>query len=147
MPWVEANYQTGGEAAKRLIVGDSYGGVCALFVALNYPDIIGLAYSQSGYVGLRKDAIFERALNFGNKIRFCFDVGTFETKVGANMLDPDELDFYDANLRLHQILTKAGIDHYFNIEPQGHTWGFWRDGLLRNLPILLNNAQHSKIYQ
>jgi enterochelin esterase-like enzyme len=140
VPWVEANYRTGGEATRRLIVGDSYGGVCALFVALNYPDIIGMAYSQSGYVGLRKDAIFERALNFGNKIRFCFDVGSFETKVGANMLDPDELDFYDANVRLHQTLTKAGIDHHFNIEPQGHTWGFWRDGLLRNLPIILNNA-------
>jgi enterochelin esterase-like enzyme len=138
VPFVETNYQTGGTASKRMIVGDSYGGVCALFVALNNPDLIGLAYSQSGYVGLRRDAIFELACRAGSQIRFCFDIGTFETKVGSGMLDPDELDFYDANLRLHQTLIDAGINHHFNIEPQGHTWGFWRDGLLRNLPILLN---------
>ncbi len=140
VPWVESKYQTGGEASGRIIIGDSYGGVCALNVALSHPDVVGMAYSQSGYVGLRRDAIFDRALRYGNLIRFCFDVGTFETKVGAGMLDPDELDFYDANLRLHRALTDAGVAHHFNVEPQGHTWGFWRDGLLRNLPILLDNA-------
>lgn len=139
VPCLEAKYETGGDATQRLIVGDSYGGVCALFVALSHPDIIGLAYSQSGYVGLRTDAIFELALSIGKKIRFCFDIGSFETNVGAGMLDPDELDFYDANMRLHHMLTTARIPHFFNVEPQGHTWGFWRDGLLRNLPLLLND--------
>jgi len=140
VPWVEATYQTGGSASQRMIVGDSYGGVCALFVALHHSDTIGLAYSQSGYVGLRRDSIFELACRSGKDIRFCFDIGTFESKVGAGMLDPNELDFYDANVRLHQALTDAGVNHYFNIEPQGHTWGFWRDGLLRNLPVLLNDV-------
>jgi len=140
IPWIEDNYLTGGYAANRMIIGDSYGGVCALYVAFNFPFTIGMAYSQSGYVGLRSDAIFELALQVGNQIRFCFDIGTFETKVGAGMLDPEELDFYDANMRLHNVLTEAGIPHHFNIEPQGHTWGFWRDGLLRNLPLLLNDV-------
>jgi hypothetical protein len=102
--------------------------------------VVGLAYSQSGYVGLRRDAIFELASRAGQDIRFCFDVGTYETKVGSGMLDPEELDFYDANIRLHQMLTDTGVAHHFNIEPQGHTWGFWRDGLLLNLPILLHDA-------
>lgn len=139
VPYVEERYATGGSAADRCIIGDSYGGVCSLFVAFNHPDVIGLAYSQSGYVGLRRDSIFEIARRVGPRVRFCFDIGTFETKVGSNMLDPEELNFYDANLRLRKMLLDAGIPHLFNVEPQGHTWGFWRDGLLRNLPLLLSD--------
>lgn len=139
VPKVEGVYRTGGSKERRCIIGDSYGGVCALFVAFNHPEVIGLAYSQSGYVGLRRDSIFELARRVGPKVRFCFDIGTFETKIGSNMLDPDELNFYDANMRLREMLLDADIPHAFNVEPQGHTWGFWRDGLLRNLPLLLSN--------
>lgn len=141
IPFVESHYGLACEPSKRVIIGDSYAGMCSLFVALSHPEVIGGAYCQSGYVGFRSDTIFDLVLKAGRHISFVFDIGYYETNVGSNFLDPAELDFLSANLRLKKVLDDHAIPHVFDQQSQGHTWGFWRDGLLNNLPKLFEHMK------
>lgn len=123
------------------IVGASYGGLCAIFTACSYPDIFHTAYSQSGYVGFNGDAVFEILKRSDKRIRIIAEIGTWERSVGRNFLNPNETDFLSANRRLKLLMEDLKIPHIYNEHHEGHTWGYWRNGLLRMLPEILNEGE------
>lgn len=126
-----------GHITKRAIIGASYGGLCAIHTALLYPHIFPTAYSQSGYVGFRRDAIFAMVEAAGQQVRIIAECGSWEHKVGSSFLDFAETDFTAANRRFKNHLRKTGVPHIFNEHHEGHTWGYWRNGLVRMLPVIM----------
>lgn len=125
----------------NVCIGASFGGLCAIFTALKHPDVFVKAYSQSGYVGYRKDHVLNLLLESDPAIEIFADIGVWERKVGASFLDSEELDFLSANRRLRQILAEKGYKHQYSEHSEGHTWGFWRAGLVRYLPEMLKGDE------
>jgi enterochelin esterase-like enzyme len=121
----------------NVCIGASFGGLCAIYTALKHPDVFLKAYSQSGYVGYRRDHVLNMLLESDPIIEIYADIGVWERKVGSSFLDPQELDFLSANRRLRQILVEKGYKHLYSEHSEGHTWGFWRAGLVRYLPEIL----------
>lgn len=124
----------------NVCIGASFGGLCAIYTALMYPKIFPKAYSQSGYVGYRSDYILNMLRESDPDIEIFADIGIWERKVGATFLDSSELDFLMANRRLKQVLIDKGYKHQYSEHSEGHTWGFWRGGLVRNLPEILKGV-------
>lgn len=128
VPFIDEHYPASGE---RLIVGDSYGGLIAAYVAFSRPEVFGMAYSQSGYHSFQRDRMID--LIRGSEpapVRLFVDIGTYETRVGAGFLPEEEGDFLAANRRLRDALASRGYDVVYAEYPQGHTWGNWRAHLI-----------------
>lgn len=134
VPFVDARYRTRPEAADRLIVGDSYGGLIATYVPFSRSDVFGLGYSQSGYHSFQNDRMI-RLIEESEPVpvRLYVDVGTYETVVGAGLLPEAERDFLAANRRLRDALAARGYDFVYAEYPEGHTWGNWRAHLIDGL--------------
>ncbi|HLT46688.1 MAG TPA: alpha/beta hydrolase-fold protein [Rubricoccaceae bacterium] len=135
VPFVDATYRTNPSPARRLVVGDSYGGLIVTYIAFRRPDVFGLAYSQSGYHSFQGDRMI-RLIGEAQPvpIRLYVDVGIYERVVGAGMLPEEGRDFLAANRRLRDALEARGYDFVYAEYPQGHTWGNWRAHLLDALP-------------
>ena len=130
-PFVDAHYRTRTDAAGRLIVGDSYGGLIATYVPFRRPGAFGLGYSQSGYHSFQEDRMIRLVEEHEPvPIRLYVDVGTYETVVGAGLLPEAERDFLAANRRLRDALTARGYEFVYAEYPEGHTWGNWRAHLV-----------------
>lgn len=136
VPYIDSKYSTGGgEAKSRLVLGDSYGGLGALYTAFLRPDVFGLAYSQSGYVSFHKDSLitFFRESEKLN-LKLALDIGTYETQIGSGYVYKREADFLTANRRMRDCLIDQGYEIYYEEYPEGHTWGNWRQHLTVVLP-------------
>lgn len=139
VPFVDGTYATRAEPHSRLIVGDSYGGLMAVFAAFLRSDVFGLAYSQSGYHSFQDDRLIRMVASEPvAPIRLFLDVGTYETKVGSGLIPDAEADFLAASRRLRQALLERGYEVEYAEYPEGHTWGNWRahliDGLVHFFP-------------
>lgn len=135
VPFVDARYRTETVPARRLVVGDSYGGLAALYLAFRRPEVFGLACSQSGYHSFEEDRMIRLIQTEpAAPIRLWVDVGLYERAVGAGLLPEAGRDFTAANRRLRAALEKRGYDVAYHEYPEGHTWGNWRAHLLDALP-------------
>jgi enterochelin esterase family protein len=135
VPFVDACYRTDPSPARRLVVGDSYGGLIATYLAFRRPDVFGLAYSQSGYHSFEHDRMIRLVESAPPApVRLYVDVGLYERVVGAGMLPEAGRDFLAANRRLRDVLAAKGYDFVYAEYPQGHTWGNWRAHLLDAFP-------------
>ncbi|TVQ13107.1 MAG: esterase family protein [Balneolaceae bacterium] len=122
---------------NRAIIGASYGGLCAIHTAMLYPGLFSAAYSQSGYVGYNSDALFELVGRSDKSVSIYTDIGTWERSVGRSFLDNRELDFLAANRRFRDMMQQYDIPHTYCEHHEGHTWGYWRNGLVRMLPAII----------
>jgi enterochelin esterase-like enzyme len=131
VPFIDGRYATRSAPAGRLIVGDSYGGLIATYVAFRRPDAFGLAYSQSGYHSFRNQRLI-RLMDTDDPppIRLYVDIGTYERNVASGLLPEAETDFLAANRRLRDVLAARGYDFAYAEYPEGHTWGNWRAHLI-----------------
>ncbi|NWF89277.1 MAG: esterase family protein [Ignavibacteriaceae bacterium] len=131
MTFVDKNYRTINLPESRLVVGDSYAGLISFYIAFSRPDSFANAYSQSGYFSFNNDQIIKLFRSVDRKkIKLYFDVGTYETKVGADFLPATELDFTNANRRMQDVLIMKNYNFCYNEYHEGHTWGNWRRHLI-----------------
>jgi enterochelin esterase-like enzyme len=129
--FIDSEYRTISDPAERLVVGDSYGGLISLYIALCRPEIFGAAYSQSGYVSFQNDKLISLFQSSPVKpVRLFVDVGLYERNVGALFLPAGETDFLEGNRRFNQVLESKGFEHVYREYPEGHTWGNWRGHLV-----------------
>lgn len=135
--YIDSEYRTKADPYNRLVVGDSYGGLISLYIALKRPDIFGAAYSQSGYVSFNDDRIIQL---FESRpvqpVRLYVDIGIYERNVGSQFLPSEETDFLEGNRRFRKVLEEKGYEFIYREHPEGHTWGNWRRHLV---DVLINN--------
>ncbi len=136
--WIDARYATHDRPDQRAIAGASFGGLIALSIAHERPDVFRLVASQSGFVSRRDDAIIER---YGRAslqpIAIHLIVGTYETHIGPFERGSAEADFLRGNRRLRAVLQARGYRHAYAEYHAGHAWGLWRDRLADGLMFLL----------
>lgn len=137
VPWVDARYATQRAAARRAIIGASFGGLISLLAAQLHPQIFGLVASQSGFVGRRDAAVMELYAKPA-PLAVHLIIGTYETEIGPSRHPPLESDFLRSNRQLRDILADQAYRHAYAEYHEGHSWGLWRARLGDALKFLLN---------
>lgn len=120
-PFIDRTYHTRPEAASTGIGGSSLGGLIALYIGLNHPEVTGhiLALSPSAWWNDEQIIAMVRALDRKPTVRLYTDIGTGE---GTRMLDVTRR-LYDA---LHEKGWTDGVDLLYVEDPDAlHTDAAW----------------------
>jgi len=140
VPFIDERYNTSRVREDRCIVGDSLGGLMALYVALMSPEIFGVVITQSGaFVPPRVlSTVCPKATN-----RDIFSVAAkprpMKLRIYIQWGKYDQIywiDLSEENKKMAEILEEAGHDVTIMIVPEGHNWGNWINHLLDALKDL-----------
>jgi len=139
--FIDSTFNTIKDSSARLVIGDSFGGLISAYIPFKHPEIFGLSYSQSGYHSFQSSKLINM-INENNKkpIKFYIDVGTYEKRVGANLLPENEGNFTECNRMLKNVLQKKNYEFVYSEYPEGHTWGNWRRHLIDALIYFFPNS-------
>jgi enterochelin esterase-like enzyme len=111
MPWLRSHYATTVDPCQTVVLGSSYGGLAAAFLANRFPALFGLVFAQSGWFRWRPEGDSEHhwlarqfAVTPRRSVAFWLQVGNLEV---AQMADggPSQLE---ANRTLHATLVAKG---------------------------------------
>jgi enterochelin esterase family protein len=143
VPFIDSRYSTHREPNRRAVVGASFGGLIALLIAHQRPDLFGLVASQSGFASRADGAIIAR---YGHvrplPVRVHLIIGTYETHIGPLERDSLEANFLRGNRGLRDVLVQRGYLHAYAEYHEGHSWGLWRARLGDALCWLLAHTAH-----
>jgi enterochelin esterase family protein len=115
VPWIDSRYRTLRDPRRRAVFGASLGGLTALDVLVNRPDVFGLAASQSGAFWVDDAAMVGRVQGACLKgSRIYLDWGSYESEIP------------EINRRILDILESKGATVHFGEFHEGHSWGSWR---------------------
>jgi len=126
LPLVDATYRTIATSEGRAINGLSLGGMQALDIGINHPDLFAYIGGMSAYVPMADDLL---AKGFANK-HFNDEIKLLWISIGK-----DDFLFKDAEA-FHSLLNKHGIHSQWTVTKGEHEWTVWR-GYLRDFAPLL----------
>ncbi len=142
VPFIHERYPVKNDIHSRVVVGDSYGGLASTNIALSRPDMFLRVCSQSAYYSFNGNSLINRIRETDNPgILLFFHVGTYEKKVGANFIPPEEQNFTAANMLMKEVLDHQGWEYRFMLSREGHTWGNWRGHLSRAFSYLMGDME------
>ena len=138
LPWLAERVQLHEDPRTRAIIGASFGGLIALYIAYGRPDRFGLVGSQSAYVGRDGDAIVRL---FRGTERLPLQAAPDR----RHLRDRSRLArsrrgrgrFRARNRLLRDVLMARGYPLRYAEYHDGHAWGFWRARLGDALRFLL----------
>lgn len=140
IPEIDKQFPTQNEKSGRYITGLSMGGHGALYLAIRHAQLFKGAGSMSGVVYLPNSSVKkELAVKLGAYKKY---PQRWEENSIVNMIEAlkkvklalivecgvDDY-FYKDNLRLHNLLLKAKIDHEYWERPGKHNWDYWTNAL------------------
>ncbi|MHB8339459.1 MAG: alpha/beta hydrolase [Ignavibacteriaceae bacterium] len=161
IPYIESHYRILSEKRFRAIAGLSMGGYGSLVLALKHPDMFASCVAFSAGVFTDKEIIDMKDDMWKNMLGVVFGP-TLEGKdrITQQFKDNDPLylfntldinkiksvryyldcgddDFlYKGNSALHVLLRDLNIPHEYRVRDGGHTWTYWRSGLLNGLKFI-----------
>lgn len=120
--WVQDSYDVDESAERTGTMGAGLGGLVAMRLGIEYPDVFGLIGTQSAAFSLSETSLLDMLANQPQlPIRPHLVVGTYET----NLPRLPDGDFLTANRRMVDILAQKGYDYSYAEYPEGHSWGLW----------------------
>ncbi|WPC75796.1 alpha/beta hydrolase [Vibrio porteresiae] len=140
VPWL-CEQQICPAAQDRILAGSSFGGLAALSIAHDHPDLFGKVLSQSGsfWWGPNHqslDWLSQKIAQQPNpKIKIYLDAGVFET-------NPPPRSILHANQRLYTLLQEKGYNVAFKTLPGGHDFFSWRAAFAHGLTHLVSHSQY-----
>lgn len=134
VPAIESRWPaTGGDRARRLLVGPSLGGLITLYTALRSPEVFGLAASQSASLWFGDGALLAPlgapATDPAKRLKIFMDCGTYE----------DE-DMTRYNREGFAAATRAGHQVVYHEYPSTHDWIAWRNRLQQILRYFFDTS-------
>ena len=119
VPMIDSKYNTIKSRDGRAVMGASLGGITAVHVGLNYPQIFGRIGGQSTSFWIDNERVVKDLEKFGEKetlpLKFYFDDGTLEG--------------VEDSRKVVEILKGKGLDVTYIETEAGHNWTAWRDRL------------------
>ena len=161
IPYIDANYRTRPEKEFRGIAGLSMGGWGTLIYALRHPEMFAAAAAFSAAVWTdeeviaTEDKVYEQIFGslFGpglkgkdrltahfrsyNQLDLVKTLPVEKIKTVRFYLDCGDDDFlYKGNAALHVAMRDRKIPHECRMRDGGHTWSYWRTGILEGLKFI-----------
>ncbi len=143
--WIDGNLQAG---AGRAVAGLSYGGTCALQLALTapqvYPTFLDISGETGPTLGSRAETV-QAAFGDGPGADAAFDAvdplhllvnRRFPGTAGAVVVGAQDRVYRPQAQAVLAALDAAGIPAHLTVLPGAHTWGVWGPGLEAELPWL-----------
>lgn len=167
LPFVDQSYRTRPSREGRGIAGLSMGGWGALALALRHTDLIAAGAGFSAALWTEEDAAagggviydYNYADLFGarpagvERLPDLFKAHN-PTSLAKTMPEADlkrlrlsidcgdDDDQLKGSLALHEILRQREIPHELRVRDGGHTWDYWRTGLIEGLKFLGRSFAH-----
>jgi enterochelin esterase-like enzyme len=117
VPAIDAKFRTKADAGSRAVLGSSLGGLMALQLAGQTPQVFANCAGQSSAIFADTD-LDKLVTAPKDALRFHLDVGTYETSIfKANLLE--------GNRRLRDSLQSRGYALEYTEVHEGHSWGSW----------------------
>ena len=114
VPYIDGQYNTLNDPARRAMMGCSLGGLTSFFISYEHPEVFGLCAGHSSAFQVENGwMINEMQSGEVKSIEFYFDVGTFESLL-------------DDNQQMRDVLESKGYEFLYNEWNDGHSWGNWR---------------------
>ena len=160
IPYVDKNYRTRSAREYRGISGLSMGGWGSLTLSMRHPDLFTACAAFSAAVFTEKDAgalegpsirMFDvifgpRPAEKGqpapyfkkvNPVSLAASIADAELKKVRYYIDCGDDDFLiQGNCALHLVLAERKIPHEFRVRDGGHTWTYWRTGIVDGLKFI-----------
>ncbi len=135
LPQVAARLPVTSDPRRRVVVGQSLGGLAALYAALHWPRRFGCVVSQSGSLHWPSGAAAEAARELEQQLR-----GGLGAAAGLRIFQEVgrwEGELVAANGRVRQLLAAAGHQLHYRQFNGGHDRLCWRGGLLDGVAAVL----------
>jgi enterochelin esterase family protein len=144
VPAMTAAYALHPDRMRRAVIGPSLGGLIALYLGSQRPDLFGLIGAQSSGVHSqygRGTYDARRAYARPAKLpqRLALAIGSYEACFSLDRLGRCR-DLLTPVRELQARLQRAGVAHAYAEHPQSHSWGLWRDTLPALLAYLFADA-------
>ncbi|MBP3035737.1 alpha/beta fold hydrolase [Arthrobacter sp. zg-ZUI100] len=145
--WVRQHLASGLTGARQwAVAGYSYGGTCALTLAVNfpqaYPSFVDVAGEAEPALPQGRDALIERYFG-GDASAFArqnpLDIlaaGSFSDSAGVIVVGADDPVYAPQGRKVFDAARSAGMDVSLQTVPGGHSWQVWKAGLAENLDWL-----------
>ncbi len=115
--------------AKVVMAGCSFGGYHAANFAFRHPGYVSHMFSMSGAFDIRSfmDGYNHDDIYFNSPLEFIPNLQDQEIWNMDIVLGTSNWDIcYEANLKLHDTLTKKGLNHWLDVRPdRNHDWPVW----------------------
>ena len=144
LPELRRKIAFSGQAKNTVVVGQSFGGLAAVYAVLNWPERFGCALSQSGSfwwphrdhqakqaTGLLIQQVVKGIAGMPGQ-RIALDAGWHEKII------------LDSNRQLYPLLVDAGLDVRFREIDGGHDALCWRGGITNGLKWLWSDSASSE---
>lgn len=140
IPWVRQNYNISSKPEDAIICGLSLGGLTAVYLGLNYPEVFGNVISQSGYFWYNsekyepnEDCWISKKFKEINRLplKFYLDMGVLETKY----------KIIDSNINLRDTLISKGYEINLQWFNSGHDYLSWGETLAHGLIYLIGQER------
>jgi enterochelin esterase-like enzyme len=142
LPQLRQQYNLSADPTQAMIAGSSYGGLAAVFAALQRPDLFGNALSQSGTFWWKPDddAEYEWLTRQfvdtpQRAIRLYLEIGLLEGRF-ADIPSPLE-----ANRHLRDVLKAKEYELHYVEYSGGHDYLCWRGSLATGLMMLTSRSR------
>lgn len=130
--YIDSTFRTKTDKTDRAIAGLSMGGMHALYISLNYPDMfdyIGLFSAATMPIGNSDAEIYK---NEDTKLKSLFDKSPKLYWIGIGKDD----FLYKMNVEFRKKLDTNAYRYTYHESDGGHTWRNWRSYLSHFLPLL-----------
>jgi enterochelin esterase-like enzyme len=161
IPYIDATYRTRIDRSYRGIAGLSMGGWGTLTNAMRHPEIFSACAAFSSAIWTEADMGSMPAEHYDSAFAPLFGprpAGMAEPSETFKKLNPltlagtlpedglrtvryyldcgDDDFLIEANMALHGVLLKRKIPHEFRVRDGGHTWSYWRTGIVDGLAFI-----------
>lgn len=148
--WIRENLQVSAAPGSMAIGGLSFGGTCALQLALGaptvYPTFLDLSGQGEPDVGTHEDTVAtffggdENAFRLHNPADILAG-RRFPDLAGAFLYGASDSTFGPASTAMYVAARNAGIDAHLTELPGGHSYAVWSAGLEHELPWLASRLE------
>lgn len=146
--WVKSTFGVGTLSSRQWAIGGfSYGGTCAMTLAMNHPEVYPTFIDSSGesQPTIRQGYAVMLEKYFGNNVaayRRQNALDVMKTRhypgvAGIVTVGADDGTYRPQGIEVYEAMRRAGIDVRLQEAPGGHAWPAWRYGVYHNMDWLM----------
>jgi enterochelin esterase-like enzyme len=160
IPYIDKTYRTRAKKEFRGVSGLSMGGFGSLLYSLKHPELFAACAAFSAAIWTEEEVKAMPPENFDGLFKKLYGLTKEKTLITSHYransvmdlvgsLPKDQIDkvrfyidcgdedfLYKGNAALHVLLRDRNVKHEFRVRDGGHTWMYWRTGIVDGLKFI-----------